>query len=221
MSEKFQKSLIKFVFSHKFLLKRLLKHHADERLSIWNDLISRSKLTKTTGTSGLESKLGITSKDFADNETLPLSSIQEPQGGSNKSPSFQITNIPTNATHLLVILEDLDVPFKRPSIHTAAIKELAPNPELEDQVANIHDINDLIPIPADRGRTHYVGPMPPAGHGPHRYEFQFYAVKFPNNIDELNSKNIKHSIRELQSQLPNFILAAGKITGIWENLPDN
>jgi phosphatidylethanolamine-binding protein (PEBP) family uncharacterized protein len=192
--------------NNKFVRKYILTHHADESLSVWHNL---SKDVKGT--------LKVESPDFKDNKYLPKSAVQKMIGGENKSPSFEISNIPKAAKYLVMIMEDLDVPLKRPGIHSVAYT--SHNEFDGDDNASIKlpsmDLWDA--ITADHKRKGYVGPMPPNGHGPHRYEFQFYAIDpsiIPNNVSMIGIS--EKYIRDVLKFIHYGVISAGKITGIWE-----
>jgi phosphatidylethanolamine-binding protein (PEBP) family uncharacterized protein len=93
--------------------------------------------------------------------------------GPNLSPALTWTGVPAGTQQLLFILEDVDVPLRRPGLHTIALLDPALTSLAEGEMKAGPSIRFL---PAQRGRQGYFGPRPLPGHGVHHYGFQLYAL---------------------------------------------
>jgi Raf kinase inhibitor-like YbhB/YbcL family protein len=95
----------------------------------------------------------------------------------NVSPPLAWTPPPVGTAELVLIVQDPDVPVGHPALHalTAGIP-----PELHGLPENA--LLPRGPVPGLRharttlARRGWSGPLPPPGHGPHRYEFQLFAL---------------------------------------------
>jgi phosphatidylethanolamine-binding protein (PEBP) family uncharacterized protein len=90
--------------------------------------------------------------------------------GPNISPALSWRGVPSGTEQLLFILEDIDVPMKRPALHTIAVIDPAVSSFAEGSMTPVEF------LPATRGRKGYFGPRPLPGHGVHRYGFHLYAL---------------------------------------------
>jgi phosphatidylethanolamine-binding protein (PEBP) family uncharacterized protein len=97
--------------------------------------------------------------------------------GPNISPELHWTGAPAGTAQLLLIMEDIDVPTTRPSLHMIALLDPARTGVDEGALASTNP--DIRYVPASRGRTGYVGPRPLPGHGLHHYGFHLYALDQP------------------------------------------
>ncbi|MDP9793558.1 phosphatidylethanolamine-binding protein (PEBP) family uncharacterized protein [Catenuloplanes nepalensis] len=148
--------------------------------------------------------IGVSSPDFADGGPIPESHVAR---GGNVSPELSWTAPPHGTAQLLLILEDADVPFPRPLIHTVA---LLPAETRTIARGGLRPGNPSVRfLRASLGRTGYAGPMPPPGHGPHHYEFTLYALDrpFPAGV---------RSIRAVRRAIDGLVLARGRLTGTYE-----
>lgn len=94
--------------------------------------------------------------------------------GENSSPALRFSSLPEATAQLLLIIEDIDVPFPRPILHTIALIDPSASDLDEGELA---DSNPAIRfVPAAFGRTGYQGPRALPGHGLHRYGFHVYAL---------------------------------------------
>lgn len=62
----------------------------------------------------------------------------------------------------------------------------------------------------DFGRTGYGGPMPPRGHGPHRYHFRVYALDAGLQVRPGLGKD------ELLAAMEGHVLDRGELVGTYE-----
>jgi Raf kinase inhibitor-like YbhB/YbcL family protein len=94
--------------------------------------------------------------------------------GPNVSPELSWTGVPAEARQLLLVIEDIDVPSRRPGIHTAAL--FAPTIAGFAEGTLTPDNPEVRYLPTRFGRTGYSGPRPFPGHGVHHYGFHVYAL---------------------------------------------
>jgi hypothetical protein len=110
---------------------------------------------------------------FAFGERLPL----------DGSPPLEWSGVPAEAKTLVMVVEDVDVPFPRPLTH-AVVYAISP-------ARTSFEANALDGAHADvtmgyngGGRLYYIKPAPIPGHGPHRYIFTLLAVDYVPRFDQ-------------------------------------
>lgn len=191
-----------------FLGKLLTNRRAGESRSAWN----------MNNFSGPE-LMTISSSDFLGGGTLPKVHVGKRIGGQDLSPNLTWQGIPENTGSILLIVEDLDAPTKRPFIHCVALMDSA-----QFRVSNRLETGDLSksnPLPGINflrstiGR-YYRGPGPLKGHGPHRYQFELYAF-----LDQPMKSMERSSVSRLKpykffAGVDQPVIARGRITGIYE-----
>ncbi|HEY0382436.1 MAG TPA: YbhB/YbcL family Raf kinase inhibitor-like protein [Candidatus Elarobacter sp.] len=113
------------------------------------------------------------SQAFAFGERMP----------TDVSPPLEWTGVPPEAKTLVMVVEDVDVPFPRPLTHAVAYEM---SPELTSLEANALDgkHDDLTMGYNGGGGRHYIAPRPIPGHGPHRYIFTLLAVDYVPRFDQ-------------------------------------
>jgi Raf kinase inhibitor-like YbhB/YbcL family protein len=148
----------------------------------------------------------VTSSAFTDGGPMPASSAGKGVG-DNMSPTLQWTGLPPETRHVVLIIDDIDVPLPRPLVHTIAVID----PTLDGVAAG-----SLRPgtagmrfIRADLGHRGYAGPRPIPGHGPHHYRFHVFA------IDEAIVDNVS-TAKALLAAMTGHVLARGMLTGTYE-----
>jgi Raf kinase inhibitor-like YbhB/YbcL family protein len=126
--------------------------------------------------------------------------------GPNVSPELRWRGVPAGTKQLLLVIEDIDVPFSRPSLHTVAV--LTPD---ETGVAE-GELTAGNPryryMPTRGGRTGYFGPRPFPGHGQHRYGFHLYA------LDEELPAQPPRDLAQLLTLVRGHVLADGFLEGV-------
>lgn len=148
----------------------------------------------------------VTSAAFTDGGPLPQSSAGKGVG-ANTSPALQWSGLPPETRHVVLIIDDVDVPLPRPLLHTIAvidptIEHVNPG-SLQPGCPGMHFIR------ADLGHRGYAGPRPIPGHGPHRYRFHVFA------IDETIAESIT-TAKALLARMRGHVLARGTLTGTYE-----
>jgi phosphatidylethanolamine-binding protein (PEBP) family uncharacterized protein len=191
------------------LLGTLLKNRrAGETHSAWN-------LPNLQG----PELLSVTSQHFEEGESIPLEHVGKRVGGKNLSPHLTWSPPPLEATELLLVVEDLDVPMSKPAVHCLALVDpsrldspnhLPPGAlSRQEPAAGVRILRSTV----TRG---YHGPEPIKGHGPHRYTFEVFAflseICDNSDRDKLN----RARPRDLLSSLTTPVMARGRLTGVYE-----
>lgn len=175
--------------SPQFLGNLLRNRRSDPALSVWELL-------------GSDGVLAVTSASFEDGGVIPSTFAGTGVGG-NVSPALAWTGVPAGTGHLAVILEDVDVPFVRPLLHTMAI--LAPD-VVSLAEGGIKPGGDIQLVRGMFG-SGYRGPRPIVGHGPHHYRFMVFAVDA--DVDTTSQS------AAIASML-GHVIARGRIVGTYE-----
>jgi hypothetical protein len=151
--------------------------------------------------------LSVSSPSFPDGGPIPRRHAARPRG-SNTSPELRWSGVPDGTRRLLLVIEDPDVPFARPLIHTIAL--LDPGEGADGGVAE----GALTPgnlavhyVPAFRGAVAYQGPRPLPGHGLHHYGFHLHA------LDTVPESRGLSGIDDLLPLVDGHVLAVGMLTG--------
>ena len=125
--------------------------------------------------------------------------------GTNKNPVLSFANLPLNATHVALIMEDPDVPNR-----------LAPQRVVEHWVFwNLPRVNTTIPADGDAGPVGakvgrpYRGPCPPDGSGEHRYFFYASAQTKPLDLADGSNATV------LRQALQGNIAATYQFLGVY------
>jgi phosphatidylethanolamine-binding protein (PEBP) family uncharacterized protein len=168
----------------------LHSRRADVSLSAWTLLES-------------DIDLPLKSPAFADGEPIPRR-FAGPGVGDNVSPPLQWSGVPVEADHLVFILEDIDVPFSRPLIHTLSL--LPPDATALPEGALARGSSAAVHLRGMLG-SGYSGPRPIVGHGPHRYRFMLFAVQ--GNVDT-------SSQRAAIDSMVGHVVARGRVVGTYE-----
>lgn len=164
--------------------------------------------------------LSVTSQHFEEGGSIPLLHASKLIGGDDQSPHLTWSSPPPEATELLLVVEDIDVPTRKPAVHCLALID----PSLLD--ASSHQVppgalSASAPAAGVRvlrstiGRG-YHGPAPIKGHGPHRYVFQLFALS--SNLDSLlyETASDRTRPRNLLASITAPVVARGCLTGIFE-----
>lgn len=97
--------------------------------------------------------------------------------GSNISPALTWTAPPPGTKELVLIVQDPDVPFSKPSTHCLTVGiDPAVDAIPEGGLANPSPLSGLKHGKGGMGRLGYSGPLPVRSHGPHSYVFQLFAL---------------------------------------------
>ncbi|MGO9353563.1 MAG: YbhB/YbcL family Raf kinase inhibitor-like protein [Mycobacterium sp.] len=155
---------------------------------------------------GAPESIAVTSSAFTDGGAMPSSSAGKGVG-DNISPPLRWTGLPPETRHVVLIVDDVDVPLSRPLLHTIAVIDRALDGVtaggLQPGCAGIRFIR------ADLGHRGYAGPRPIPGHGPHHYRFHVFAIDRPIPDGVTTAK-------ALLATMSGHVLARGVLTGTYE-----
>ena len=136
---------------------------------------------------------------FAFGERLPL----------RGSPPLEWSGVPPAAKTLVMVVEDVDVPFPRPLTHAVAYEISPATTSLEGNALDgKHD--DITMGYNGGGGTRYISPAPIPGHGPHRYVFTLLAVDFIPRFDQPPTRG------RLLDAVAGHVCALGELMGTAE-----
>ena len=112
----------------------------------------------------------LSSPAFANGAPIPIAYTGE---GQDVSPPLVWTGVPEGTEQLLLVVEDPDAPTPQPWIHWVLAN-------LRPDLPGLAEGSDGGGSAATNSfrKLGYGGPMPPPGHGPHRYVFTLYALDF-------------------------------------------
>lgn len=155
----------------------------------------------------------ITSPAFSHGQPIPKQYTGE---GADVSPPLSWTAIPEEAKELVLICDDPDAPTAEPWVHWVIYKIPATSgglPEGVDKKARLKDPPGVLQGKNSwpSGQTvGYRGPLPPPGHGTHRYFFKLYALEAKLVTEPGRSK------AALLDEIRNHIVAEGQLIGTYE-----
>ena len=144
----------------------------------------------------------ITSSAFEQGERIPRRHTGE---GEDVSPPLEWNGVPQRTRELALICDDPDAPRPRPWVHWVLYK-LSPGTRGLGEGENGSGVEGM----TDFGRPGYGGPMPPKGHGVHRYYFKLYALDAELDLAAGATK------ANLVSAMEGHVLAQGELMGTYE-----
>jgi phosphatidylethanolamine-binding protein (PEBP) family uncharacterized protein len=123
------------------------------------------------------SAFGLLSPDFADGRIMPARCAGAGIG-DNISPALEWTGVPAEVAELALVVQDPNPPLPRPVTHLIAfgIGRL-PHGAFATRASEFQFGRGSF------GRVGYQGRRPVAGHGPHRYVFQMFALGKPLSFE--------------------------------------
>jgi Raf kinase inhibitor-like YbhB/YbcL family protein len=130
--------------------------------------------------------------------------------GDNVSPSLQWTGVPSGAEELALIVQDPDAPLPRPVTHLIAF---GLDPKAGGAGEGMFESGRMGAIRLGRGffgRIGYQGPRPVAGHGPHRYVFQMFALAKQLDFES------PPDLPAIVAAMAGAVLARGQLAGRYE-----
>ncbi len=144
----------------------------------------------------------LTSNAFEPNGSIPQKHTGE---GKDVSPGLAWTAAPEGTKELALICDDPDAPTPEPWVHWVAYKIPADQTSITEGVQS--GLHEGI---TGWGDTGYRGPMPPPGHGVHRYFFKLYALDIELDLGPGATK------ADLLEMMEGHILAEGELIGTYE-----
>jgi Raf kinase inhibitor-like YbhB/YbcL family protein len=139
----------------------------------------------------------LSSSAFEDHGTIPS---QYNCDGNDISPSLTITNVPTNAKALALIVDDIDAP--RGIFTHWIVWNMSPDTSQLSAGQNINSPQGI----TSAGKSGYHGPCPPSGPA-HRYYFKLYAMDSLLNLNENATKS------DLEQSMNDHVLAQAVLIG--------
>lgn len=126
------------------------------------------------------------SSAFAEGEPIPKKYTGE---GGDVSPPFSWSELPKRAKELALICDDPDALTKEPWVHWVIYKIPATVEGLREGIPRVRQLTN--PYGALQGKNSWVGagtigyrgPLPPLGHGVHRYYFRLYALELQMAVE--------------------------------------
>ena len=123
-----------------------------------------------------KTSMRIESSAFKEGQVVPKKHTGE---GGNLSPALSWSGVPAGTRELALICDDPDAPTAEPWVHWLIYGIPADTSSLPEGIKQ--DARPNSPAGATQGENSwnkigYGGPMPPPGHGPHRYYFKLYAL---------------------------------------------
>jgi Raf kinase inhibitor-like YbhB/YbcL family protein len=179
---------------------RLLRpFRAGGRQLMWND----PRLRK------IPDSIVLTSSAFADGAAMPLRYAGAGVGDNVSPPPLRWSGLPAGTVELVLVMQDPDAPLPRPVTHLIA--RIPPGRGHVEEGVLVPGKDPAIGFGRGTfGRIGYAGPRPPAGHGPHRYIFEIYAV---------TERWQGPAVPDLSATIAagtSSALARGRLTGIFE-----
>jgi len=125
--------------------------------------------------------------------------------GEDVSPPLSWTDVPDGTKEFALVCEDPDAPQDEPWVHWVVYGIAANRPSLTEATAGggFEGKNSF-------DRSGYNGPMPPRGHGVHRYHFKLFA------LDETTSLPTGFTKADLLQAVEGHVLDTAEIVGTYE-----
>jgi Raf kinase inhibitor-like YbhB/YbcL family protein len=169
-------------------------------------LLSASKFAS------VPSSIQLTSTAFADGARIPALYTVE---AGDISPPLAWTNVPTEATELVLLVEDYDVPFPQPLMHVLVYSIPATSTGFAENALpskdSPHDRPGILLGRNSMRHQRYDGPAPIPGHGPHHYVFELLALRESLLFDAVPDRDAF-----LDAIKDHTVLATGRLTGTYE-----
>jgi Raf kinase inhibitor-like YbhB/YbcL family protein len=158
------------------------------------------------GTIVTEAQMNLSSPNFENQQPIPK---QHPGEGADASPALKWEGAPSSTKSFALIVDDPDAPVGT-WVHWVIYNIPAGTSELPAGVAKADTVAGMKQGVNDFGRVGYNGPMPPRGHGKHRYFFKLYALKTMLDLPARATKS------QLEAAMKGQILAQAELVGTYE-----
>ncbi|CAN5411871.1 YbhB/YbcL family Raf kinase inhibitor-like protein [soil metagenome] len=130
---------------------------------------------------------------------------------ANISPALAWTKPPAGTEELALIIQDPDVPGKRPAIHGLTV---GIDPSLheipENALTNPSPLRGVRHGKGALGRLGWAGPAPIPSHGPHSYVFQLFALDHRTQLTE------KFTLSDALNAMTGHVLGRARLDGTYE-----
>ncbi|MHC4930599.1 MAG: YbhB/YbcL family Raf kinase inhibitor-like protein [Planctomycetota bacterium] len=114
--------------------------------------------------------LKLSSTTFAAGQRMPKRCASRPEG-KNRSPQLSWKGAPEGTKEFALICDDPDAPRAEPWVHWVLYRIPASTTSLQEGAKGVG-----VAGRNDFGELGWGGPLPPRGHGVHRYRFRLYAL---------------------------------------------
>ena len=143
----------------------------------------------------------LTSPAFAEGETIPVRFTCD---GENVSPPLAWSDAPEGTRSFTLVMHDPDTP-RGDIVHWLLFDIPAHAAHLPEGV-----LDEGTPGTNERLSIGYMGPCPPPGSKPHRYQFEFYALSAERlGLDDSATREA------VENAFENHILAQTTFTGLY------
>ncbi len=130
--------------------------------------------------------------------------------GRNLSPALTWSTLPEGTAQLALVVQDPDTPMSGASTHLVALID----PDVISRLADgeLSKGSSAPGVVLGRGsiKLGWAGPLPPKGHGPHRYVFQAYALDHPLELRP------GFRLAELNTRLRAGLVGRARLIGLHE-----
>lgn len=151
------------------------------------------------------SDMTLSSRAFRDGEAIPRKFTGE---GEDLSPALEWKNAPEGTQSFALICHDPDAPLIEPGSYGFAHWVLY---NIPGAVTGLVEGTDEYTCGVNNfDREAYGGPMPPEGHGPHRYYFWLFA------LDDDESREPGLTLRELLERIEPHVIGMNRLVGTFE-----
>jgi Raf kinase inhibitor-like YbhB/YbcL family protein len=131
--------------------------------------------------------------------------------GANISPALAWTALPPKTAELVLIVQDPDVPMKKPATH-ALVRGIDPSSAAIPE----NGLTAPSPVPGLKhgkgglGRKGWSGPLPPRSHGPHSYVFQLFALDYRPSLPDA------FTLDQAVTAMTGHVIARARLDGTYE-----
>jgi Raf kinase inhibitor-like YbhB/YbcL family protein len=154
----------------------------------------------------------VSSSAFADGNTIPTKYTAD---GGGVSPPLEWRDVPQGTSSVAVIVEDADSPTPHPLVHAIVVNL---DPRESSIVEAALDSPDHKGVGLETGPNSFLShawlpPDPPPGHGPHKYVFQVFALRYARSGPRFERAPGRE---ELVRAIAEFGIGAGCVIATYE-----
>jgi Raf kinase inhibitor-like YbhB/YbcL family protein len=158
------------------------------------------------GTLVVEAQMKLTSPSFENQQPIPAKHTGE---GADASPALKWEGAPSSTKSFALICDDPDAPVGT-WVHWVIYNIPASTTTLPEGFAKSDTTAGARQGVNDFGKVGYNGPMPPRGHGKHRYFFKVFALKSELDLKPRATK------AQVEAAMQGQILAQAELVGTYE-----
>jgi len=128
----------------------------------------------------------------------------------NLSPALSWSPLPEGTAEFALVVQDPDTPMSGASTHLVAVVDPSVVSRLADGELSKGTAPDGVTLGKGGFKLGWAGPLPPKGHGAHRYVFQAFA------LDRTLGLAAGFRLRELSGVLGSGLLGRARLIGMHE-----